>query len=110
MSAPAPVSAFSSTHLPTRKHCLLPLNIHFPEHPEQQPKEDLDIADNSEVDSGEDKGTDIDMDSISQKSMELDTMGDFPCSGSPEFCLGAGAPNQPTLDSLHFHLLNFVKY
>lgn len=51
----------------------------------------MDIYDNSEVDSGEDIDTNTDMDFISQESIALDNMAD---SGSLEFWLGAGAPNQ----------------
>lgn len=47
------------------------------------PVEDMDISDNSEVDAGEDMDIDIDMDYISQDSMEIDNIANFHCSGSP---------------------------
>lgn len=91
MSAPAPQSCFL-INIPTNTRTL----SGPPEHPppeslEQIHQENMGIADDSKVDSGEDHNTHFKMDSVSQ---ELDNMVDFLCSGSPEFRLGAGATNQ----------------
>lgn len=37
-------------------------------------------------------GSDVDMDSISQKAMDTDNMANLLCSESREFWLGAGEP------------------